>query len=107
MQEAVNNALKHAQASTISVQLKETPTALYVMISDDGQGFEVDSVMSNYEQRGSLGMVNMRERATLIGGELMLQSAPGRGTRLTVYVPTATQERLERRATTGRLSLPH
>ncbi|MBN1991671.1 MAG: GAF domain-containing sensor histidine kinase [Anaerolineae bacterium] len=106
VQEAVNNALKHAQANNIIVHLKESPTAIYATIVDDGKGFEIDKVMRNYEQRGSLGLVNIRERTELIGGELAMNSAPSRGTHISVYVPKAKEERMQKRATTGRLSRP-
>jgi signal transduction histidine kinase len=106
VQEAVNNAIKHAQAREIVVEVKETPTALYTLIKDNGQGFDVDKVMSNYEQRGSLGMINLRERAELIGGELAMKSVPGHGTRITIYVPKEQAERMKRRGTTGELTLP-
>ena len=105
VQEAVNNALKHAQAQRIEVQLKETIAAMYVIINDDGVGFDMDAVMSNYQQRGSLGMVNIRERTQLIGAELTMKSTPGAGTRITVYVPKAKEERMRKRGT-GPLSLP-
>jgi signal transduction histidine kinase len=94
VQEAVNNALKHAQASRIEVHLKETPTAIHASILDDGVGFEADKVMRSYEQQGSLGLVNIRERAELIGGELTLESLPDQGTRIAVCVPKAEVERL-------------
>ena len=106
VQETVNNAIKHAQASEIVVGVKETPTALYTLIKDNGKGFDVDKVMSNYEQRGSLGMVNLQERAELIGGELTMKSVPGHGTRITIYVPKEQAERMKRRGTTGELTLP-
>ncbi|MCL4295629.1 MAG: GAF domain-containing sensor histidine kinase [Anaerolineae bacterium] len=104
VQETVNNAIKHAQAKNITVQLTETATAVYTVIKDDGQGFEVDQVMNNYEQRGSLGMINLKERTQLIGGELSVRSAPGHGTRITIQVPKEDSERLKKRNTTGTLS---
>ena len=79
---------------------------LELEIEDDGVGFDVESVQSNYEQRGSLGMINLRERAELIGGDLTLKSAPGYGTRITIYVPKELSERQRRRGTTGQLTLP-
>jgi signal transduction histidine kinase len=106
VQETVNNAIKHAQAREVVVEVKETPTALYTLIKDNGKGFDVDKVMSNYEQRGSLGMINLRERAELIGGELTMKSVPGHGTRITIYVPKEQAERMKRRGTTGELTLP-
>ncbi|MBI1879915.1 MAG: GAF domain-containing sensor histidine kinase [Chloroflexi bacterium] len=103
VQETVNNALKHAQAQNIVVQLQETPQAIYTTITDDGIGFDMNEITSHYERRGSLGLVNIRERADLIGGELALYSEPGRGTRITVRVPKAEAERKKRRGANGPL----
>lgn len=105
IQETVNNALKHSQAQNIAVQLRETLTALWVTISDDGQGFDVAGVMNGYEQRGSLGLVNLRERADLIGGELRLESAPSEGTRVMVRVSKNAEDRSRKRGATGPLRL--
>jgi signal transduction histidine kinase len=106
VQETVNNAIKHAGANHILVELKETLAALIVTIADDGQGFDVDEVMNNYEQRGSLGMVNIRERTELIGGELTVLSAPDQGTRFVISVPREESARLKKRGGTGQLTLP-
>ena len=106
VQEAVNNAIRHAYASNIVIKVEETFTAIYVAISDDGDGFEVEKVMGNYEERGSLGMVNIRERADLIGGDLKLKSAPGEGTHISVRISKAKEERLKKRGATSPLSLP-
>lgn len=89
VQEAVNNALKHARAGHIKVHLKETPTALYAVVVDDGQGFDVSQVEQGHRQGGHLGLVNIRERADLIGGELEIESVPGQWTRIIVSVPNA------------------
>jgi signal transduction histidine kinase len=104
VQEAVTNAIKHANAKTINVQLKETPVGLYVMITDDGVGFDVDQVMNNYGQQASLGMVNIKERAELIGSDLAIRSAPGMGVRIRVYIPRAEDERLRKRGKSGLLT---
>jgi signal transduction histidine kinase len=87
VQEAVNNALKHAQADNIWVRLAEQAGELMVMVQDDGVGFDTAAMENGYEQRGSLGMVNVRERAELIGGRLTLRSAPGQGTEVMIRVP--------------------
>lgn len=89
VQEAINNALKYAQADHIEVHLKETLTAIHVAVVDDGKGFDVDTVMYNYGQRGSLGMISMQERAELIGAKLDVRSVPGQGTRIAIVVPKA------------------
>jgi signal transduction histidine kinase len=56
-------------------------------VEDDGVGFNVGAVDAHYEQRGSLGMVNMRERAELAGGVLSVISTEGRGTCISVSLP--------------------
>ena len=87
VEEAVNNARKHAQAEHIWVRLRTQNDILAVEIQDDGVGFNVGAVDSNYTRRGSLGMVNMRERAEMINGVIKIDSAESRGTRVFVYIP--------------------
>ncbi|TEU22007.1 MAG: GAF domain-containing protein [Anaerolineales bacterium] len=87
VQEAVRNALKHAQADNIWVRLAEQAGELMVMVQDDGVGFDTAEVENGYEQRGSLGMVNIRERAELVGGHLTLRSTPGQGTEVMIRIP--------------------
>jgi signal transduction histidine kinase len=106
VQETVNNAIKHAQANNIIVELRETHDMVYTVVRDDGKGFDIDATMSNYEQRGSLGMINLRERTEAVGGELMMYSAAGEGTTITIRVPKEKSERIKRRAVTGTLTLP-
>jgi signal transduction histidine kinase len=87
-EEAVNNARKHAQAAHIWVRLKSVDKDLDLLeVQDDGIGFDVNSVDASYETRGSLGMINMRERAELVNGLLRIESAEGRGTRVRVLIP--------------------
>jgi signal transduction histidine kinase len=64
-------------------------------IQDDGIGFDVESVNRNYDQRGSLGMINLRERTELVNGVLNIQSTAGKGTRVQVYIPL-TEEAADR-----------
>ena len=90
VEEAVNNARKHAQASEISVQLKLVPNQSCIAlleIADNGVGFDVQSVMKSYDRRGSLGMINLRERADLVNGLFKIDSTPGTGTTIRVYIP--------------------
>lgn len=91
-EEAVNNARKHAEAEHIWVRLKQTePDVALLEIQDDGVGFNVDAVDASYENRGSLGMVNIRERAQLVNGVLNVESAKGEGTRIRVWIPLTDQ----------------
>jgi signal transduction histidine kinase len=98
VEEAVTNAAKHAQAEHIWVRLRNEEELFFLEVEDDGVGFNVGAVDSDYAQRGSLGMVNMRERAELVNGHFVLESAEGAGTRITVVVPLTEQgaERLRR-----------
>ena len=94
--EAVNNARKHANAKNIGVSLRFIRAGLSILeIRDNGVGFDVDDVDDAYEVRGSLGMINMRERAELINGVLHIDSEPGRGTRVRIAIPL-TEEAAER-----------
>jgi signal transduction histidine kinase len=87
-EEAVNNARKHAQAAHVWVRLKEAAQDLALLeIEDDGVGFDLEAVDATYDHRGSLGMVNMRERTELLNGLLQMDSAEGRGTRIRVIIP--------------------
>jgi len=87
VEEAVGNARKHAEASHIWVRLKTQQEVLVVEIQDDGVGFNVGAVDANYDKRGSLGMVNMRERAEILNGAVKIESAEGKGTRILILVP--------------------
>ena len=95
VEEAVNNARKHAKAKHIWVRLTRNGDLINLEVEDDGVGFDVASIQSNYEQRGSLGMVNLHERAELVNGILKIDSGPGRGTRILVTIP-GTMEAAER-----------
>ncbi len=88
--EAVTNARKHARKAPIHVTLVKRDHTLVATIRDEGAGFDVDKVIGSYEDRSSLGLQNMRDRAMLIGGELRIDSAPGSGTRVTLLVPLST-----------------
>lgn len=90
IEEAVNNARKYAQAAHIYVRLFRRDNYLIVEVQDDGVGFDVEAVKSSYDSRGSLGMVNMQERAELAGGTLRLDSAKDKGTKITIYIPLKT-----------------
>ena len=86
-EEAVNNARKHAKAEQIFVRLKRQDDLFRLVIEDNGGGFNLGAVDAGYDQRGSLGMVNMRERAELLNGQMKIDSGPGRGTRISLVVP--------------------
>ncbi|MBZ0291601.1 MAG: GAF domain-containing sensor histidine kinase [Anaerolineae bacterium] len=87
IEEATGNARKHAEAELISVNVFIRQDAVVAEIADNGVGFNTGAVDANYDQRGSLGMINMRERTALLDGVLHIASAEGKGTTITVMVP--------------------
>lgn len=82
-QEALNNALKHAQAQRIDVQLRQGEQTVALEIADDGVGFDPGAAGA----RGGFGLRGMAERAARLGGRLAVESRPGKGTRVRVEVP--------------------
>lgn len=96
VEEAVTNARKHAQAESIWVHLQlMQPDVALLAIEDNGVGFNIASIEGNYDNRGSLGLVNMRERAELINGVFHVQSTPGKGTKVQIALPLS-EEAAER-----------
>lgn len=87
VEEAVGNARKHAEASHIWIRSGRENTDYIVEVRDNGKGFDVGKVQANYDKRGSLGMVNMSERAEVVKGKLAIASAAGQGTRVTLRFP--------------------
>lgn len=87
IQEAANNALKHARAKHIWVRMRRDGPMLHTVVQDDGDGFDKAAVLRTYEKRGSFGLLNIDERARLVGGHAEVESTPGQGTRVTIVVP--------------------
>jgi signal transduction histidine kinase len=91
IEEAVNNARKHAQSQQILVQMMREAEMLTVTVEDDGVGFDLDLIDSKYETGDSLGLINLRERAELVNGFLQIDTFPGRGTKISLVVPVTDQ----------------
>ncbi len=87
IREAANNAIKTGRAGQVSLDVFEDNGALVAVVEDDGAGFDVASTLANYASRGSLGLLQMRESARLIGAQLSLDSSPGQGTRVRLRIP--------------------
>jgi signal transduction histidine kinase len=81
VQEGLNNAIKHARASAVTVEVLEEHGWVAVRVSDDGRGFRVD------DPHAGFGLVGMRERAELVGGTLDIESLPGAGTTIRARLP--------------------
>lgn len=87
VQEALNNILKHAGASEVRIVLTREPTALRLLVEDNGRGFDLRRFTSPSPDQPGLGMRQMSERIRMMGARMDLESHPGRGTRLIVTVP--------------------
>ncbi len=87
LQEAINNAVKHADASCITIRLNIAEGALAFTVEDDGKGFDPGALASRSIARGGLGMQSMRERAELSGGTYAVTSALGEGTKVCAVWP--------------------
>ncbi len=86
-QEALTNVARHAGARQVSVLLERPDREVRLIIEDDGRGFDLDAVLSQATAEGRLGLAGMRERATLVGGTLEIESAPGQGTTVYARIP--------------------
>jgi PAS domain S-box-containing protein len=89
LQEALRNAERHSQVRSFTVHLRATPDAIGLTVRDAGCGFDVQAV----SQRGGLGLTSMRERLKVVGGDLMIDSQPARGTTIVARVPFHTIRR--------------
>lgn len=87
VEEALGNARKYSQANLIEVRFWKEDNLFVALIQDDGVGFDAQHINRDYSSRGSLGMVNMRERAERIDGSLRVESTPQNGTKITLVVP--------------------
>jgi signal transduction histidine kinase len=79
VQEALNNTFKHGEAEWIDIRLTANDGVMELEVSDDGVGMDLDRIMESLTAK-SLGLLGMRERAELTGGEFTIISAPGEGT---------------------------
>ncbi len=86
-QEAINNIVRHANAKVVSVSILRSNGNICLRIEDDGHGFDVTQVSVQALRLRRLGLVGIRERMDLIGGDVTVESVPGQGTRLQVCVP--------------------
>jgi signal transduction histidine kinase len=84
--EAVTNAIKHAQARTVDVELAYEPRAVHLTVRDDGRGAS-DLELNGASANGHWGVADMRTRASGAGANLQIVSSPGEGTRVALSVP--------------------
>jgi signal transduction histidine kinase len=92
-QEGLSNITRHAQATQATLSLTYSSEAVVLIISDDGQGFDVPESPAEFAPQGHFGLLGMHERAELIGARLEIQSLPREGTKLlvTIQLPSTDQ----------------
>jgi len=86
-QEAMNNVARHSRARRLEVHLQRNNSQMIMALIDDGYGFNLSEVTSDPSQGRGLGLAGMQERASLVGGWVKVESAPGQGTTVQVTVP--------------------
>jgi len=93
VQEALNNVVKHAKANTVVMQLEFLEDSLRLFVYDDGVGFDTARLKERNEDISSgFGLVSMKERIELLGGDMRISSEPGKGTRLNIIIPLTREE---------------
>ncbi len=91
VQEGLNNVQKHAQVSQVKIILDVSETHIGITVKDNGVGFDLEEVMTS-SKGNKFGLLNMRERVELLGGEMKIITAPSQGTELYFKIPVAGQE---------------
>jgi signal transduction histidine kinase len=85
VQEAMNNIIKHAQASTIAISANFDPGQLFLSIQDNGNGFELRA--DDGDMNRGIGMRSMQNRVALLNGQFVIETAPAKGTQIQISVP--------------------
>jgi signal transduction histidine kinase len=111
VQESLTNVARHAGAQNVSLVLQRHPRHVTLIIEDDGKGFDVQSALGaasdRSDGRAHLGLLGMKERVVLVGGELEIESIPSEGTTLFVRIPlVAAAERSQLNSGSGAVAPP-
>lgn len=86
-QEALTNVVRHARAQHVWIELSQSEGRLRLIVRDDGAGFDVGRILERAAEAGNLGLIGMRERVEILGGQLTIDSQIGHGTRICVSLP--------------------
>ncbi len=88
-QESLNNITKHAHATEVSVAMKRQPGGVSFRLEDNGEGFDVQKVLSSDSRKRGMGLAALEERVRMMGGSLEMWSQTGIGTRISFFIPTS------------------
>jgi two-component system sensor histidine kinase DegS len=92
LQEELTNVRKHSNANAVNIKTELSRDELLLTVEDDGVGFDPHMLAAEQESGKQLGLMAIRERAELLGGDMKIDSVPGMGTRITVSIPMITGE---------------
>jgi len=87
-QEALSNVRRHAQAEHVKITLQLSDGVFMAKIEDDGKGFDLQTIESNEDDRRGLGMLSIKERMAQYCGQVEISSQPGKGTTISIRLPT-------------------
>ncbi len=93
VRELLFNVVKHAGVCQARLEMFEEDDYLVIRVQDEGVGFDVEAVKNKQGSEGGFGLYSVRERLGLFGGRLAMESSPGRGTQMTIFVPKAAHVR--------------
>lgn len=92
LQEALNNIVKHAEATKVTVHIKQTQDINTVIVEDNGKGFDVDDLLIRHGKKNGIGIIGIQERVLLVKGNLYIESGTGHGTKMTLEIPFHSSE---------------
>lgn len=85
-QEALTNVIRHAEAKTINLHVTKVPGGIQMEVTDDGKSFQPDRIFASKKNK-RIGLLGMRERVEMVGGRLVIESVPGKGTTVRAEIP--------------------
>jgi len=94
-QEAITNIASHSRAESAYISLEFKDKSISVQVEDDGIGFNLLEVLSSAHEKESMGLLGMKERAELLGGNINIDTQPGQGTRLHIEIPFNREQEYE------------
>jgi two-component system, NarL family, sensor histidine kinase UhpB len=89
VQEALTNVIRHARAQHVCIEFSQTGDALDLAVRDDGVGFDVAKTLEQASSYGHVGLLGMKERVQILGGDMEVDSEAGHGTRIRISFPAA------------------
>jgi signal transduction histidine kinase len=102
VQEAITNVIRHAHATRVDIELKHEDMELHLTIQDDGIGMDVTKVFEQAARGTSMGILGLRERVLLVGGQVNIYSAPNQGARIDVQLALEPHKPRQERRSRGR-----